>query len=452
MPQQKLNQFEGEARFHRASRYADLISHFGDVVYYEGIMDLDEAFTKSRTDKATVLQEIYNDYDIAIDYLPVSYGSSSLQRATKGAALALKARIALYNEDWKIAAKAAKAVMELDIYDLYPDFGELFLSKTKNTKETIFALTRSVELNVALGTSYPVRATLTRNAGGWAVYNPSWELLCSFLCTDGLPIDESPLFNPQKPFENRDPRCTETIVEFGARHLGYIYEPHPDTLQVWNFNAEKYQKNNDTRAIIQWASWNGLVWKKGVDEDWSDDRLTDPEMRIIRYADVLLMYAEAKIELNEIDQPVLDAINRVRSRAYGVDLEDTGNYPVVTTSDQSELRKIVRIERRMEFAKEGLRYMDIIRWRLADKVLNYDVYGMLDVTELRTKVVNQGLWFFPETPLVDEDGVADFTSMYNQGLIKLLADRTFDATRQYLWPIPSKEIIINENLTQNPNY
>lgn len=452
VPEQTLQRFEGEARFIRASMYARLTAHFGDIVYYEGILDLDEAFTQARTDKEVVLQAIYNDYDVAIAQLPERYGAAELQRATKGAALALKARIALYNEDWQIAADAARACMDLGVYSLYSDYAAMFRSTNKNTSESIFAIPRSVELNTALGSDYPVRATITRNAGGWSAYNPSWDLFCAFLCEDGLPIDESPLFDPHDPFVNRDPRCSATIVPFGSSHLGFIYEPHPDSLRILNLNSGKYQTNNDSRGTIQWASWNGLVWKKGVDEDWSDDRQTDPELKVVRYADVLLMYAEARIELNQIDQSVLDAINAVRARAYAVDAADTGSYPAVSSTDQTELRRIVRNERRMELALEGLRYMDIIRWRLADKVLNQNIYGMLDVTELRTKVVQQGLWFFPEIPPIDEDGIADFSTMYGDGLIKLLADRSFDASKQYLWPIPTKEILINSNMRQNPNY
>jgi hypothetical protein len=76
---------------------------------------------------------------------------------------------------------------------------------------------------------------------------------------------------------------------------------------------------------------------------------------------------------------------------------------------------------------------------------------MLDPADLRTKVVQPGLWFFPQTPPVDEDGVADLSAMYNAGYIKVVAVRKFDATRQYLWPIPSTEVLIS-HLTQNPNY
>ena len=452
IPQVILDEFEGEARFIRAGMYAFLISHYGDVPFYTEELDIDEAFTLGRTDKNTILQAIYDDYDIAIAQLPESYASGESKRATKGAAMGMKARIALYNEDWATAREAAKACMDLEVHSLHPDFRELFLTSTKNPDEIIFAIPRSVTLGVSIGSSYPIRAIITRNAGGWGSWNPSWDLLAAFLCTDGLPIDESPLFNPRDPFANRDPRCTESIVPFETEHLGFMYQPHPDSLQVLNFNTGNYQQNNDNRVNAQYASYNALIWRKGVDADWSDDRQTDPDNFILRYADVLLMYAEASIESGQIDQSVLDAINMVRARAYKVSIDQTGDYPAVTTTDQAELRKALRIERRMELAWEGLRYMDLIRWRLAEKALTTTIYGMLDPADLQSTVIPQGLWFWSETPQVDEDGIAEFTPMFDAGYCKILAIRKFDASKQYLWPIPSKEILINENIKQNPGY
>ena len=173
---------------------------------------------------------------------------------------------------------------------------------------------------------------------------------------------------------------------------------------------------------------------------------------IVRYADVLLMYAEAKIELNQIDQSVLDAINQVRARAYGVDYTNTSAYPAVTTTNQSELRTILRTERRMEFAKEGLRYMDLVRWKIAGKALTRPNYGMLyPVDLLRERVVDKGLWFWPGVPEIDEDCIPDFSAMEEAGLIAPMAQRAWN-DRQYLWPIPTKEILINENLKQNDGY
>ena len=450
--QDKINLYTAEAKFLRASRYATLISHFGDVVYVTEVISIDEAFKIGRTPKEEIISKVYLDFDDAAAYLPVSYSGTSSIRATKGAALALKARFALYNGDCKIAADAAKACMELNEYELYPNYSELFLATTRNTKESVFALPRSVTDKVVLGNDVVLNA-ISRNSGGWAAKDPSWDLLAAYTCTDGLPIDESPLFDSHDPFKNRDPRCSATIVAFGSKHLGFEYNPHPEALEVLNYNTGNMQKNNDTRANAQYASFNGLIWKKGIDENWLANGFTvDPDRIIVRYADVLLMYAEAKIELNEIDQSVLDAINQVRARAYGVGLSDVNSYPAVTTMQQDKLRKILRTERRMEFAYEGLRYMDLVRWRLASKALTNKNYGLLYPSSLLIeKVTSKGGWFWPSVPEIDEDGIPDFTKMEEAGQIVALSQRLRN-DRQYLWPIPTKEVLINENLKQNEGY
>lgn len=446
----KVNQYKALAYLARAYQYSKLIFYFGDVPFYTKELSMDEAYSTGRTDKSVILKQIYSDYDFAIQYLPESYASSELKYPTRGAALALKARTALWMNDWATVKDAAKACIDLGKYELYPDFYTLFRPSTKNANESIFIIPNSIALGQTIN-QWMVNECLTRIVGGTDYLSPSWDLFCSFLCKDGLPIDKSPLYNPQKPFENRDPRCTATIVEFQTRHLGFMYQPHPDSLTVLNFNTGKYQSNADSRGVGQYAAYNGLVWKKHMDDDCID-RTIEPDNIIIRYADVLLMYAEAKIELGDIDESVVNAINQVRARAYHADYKNISSYPAVKMNSQSEMRKEVRIERRMELAFEGRRYFDIIRWKLAGKVLNRPNYGMLDVAELRTKVVKTGLWFFPGTPMIDEDNVADFSSMYNNGLIKLLSKRIFDVNKQYLWPIPTSEILINSNLKQNTGY
>lgn len=450
--EEKIRQYEAEALFQRASCYARLVTYFGDVVYVTQAISIEEAFDIGRTSKTELIPLIYADFDKAIEGLPEKYAGTITQRATKGAAMAMKARFALYMGDWSTCVDAAQQCMNLNIYSLHPSYADLFLSTTKNAEESIFLLPRSIEFGVTYG-NYSVMQEITRNPGGWGSYSPSWDLFAAYICTDGLPIDESPLFDPRDPFKNRDPRCTATIVEFGTRHLGFDYNPHPDAVQVMNYNTGKMQKNNDARVNAQYASYNGLVWKKGIDETWLENgKDVDPDKIIIRYADVLLMYAEAKIELGEIDQSVLDAINQVRARAYGVDYTNTAAYPAVTTTDQQKLRTVVRTERRMEFAKEGLRYMDLVRWRIAGKALTRPNYGMLYPTDLlKEKVVDQGLWFWPSIPKIDEDGIPDFSMMEEDGVIMPVTQRMWN-DRQYLWPIPTKEILINKNLEQNPGY
>ena len=468
LSEEEARVFRAEANFLRASFWSYLISHYGDVPFYEREITVEESFQLARTDKLEILQKIYEYYDDAALNLPVSY--SGPKYATRGAAYAMKARIALYMGDYAVSAEAAKNCMDLDEYELHPDFSELFLSRTKNSPETIFHLPRSDAHNYSL-VGADINIFVPRNHGGFVSRTPSWQLLASFECTDGLPIDESPLFDPRNPFKNRDPRCNMTIVPFGSledgdglnpsdgsNFMNIEYTPHPARKEVLNFATNGLMRNNDTRSIANFASFNGLCWKKGIDEDWLDFR-TDPDLIIMRYADVLLMYAESKIELNEIDQSVLDAMNMVRDRAYA----NSGlANPSITTTVQSELRFKVRNERRSEFAFEGRRYMDLIRWRLAGKAMSGPIPGMLnvginsDVTVAPTgplidQVVTPGLWFWGLTPEIDEDGLPDFTALLDAGLCRVLNIQSFPE-RQYLWPIPAEERLLNTNLTQNTGY
>ena len=437
-----LLRYEGEAAFFRACFYSYLVFLWGDVPFYTNYIYLKAALGMDRTDKATVLRQIYADFDTAVANLQPSYPGEL--RVTRGTAYAFKARTAIWMLDWQTAADAAWKCMELDVYSLHSDYGELFLSKTRTSPELIFSLPRSKEL---MDNAEATKSRLPRLAGGNATCQPSWELLCAYLCTDGLPIDKSPLYDPTHPFENRDPRCAATIVAFGTEFLGYIYDP--GVKEVKQISTGKMVKNNDSRLVQQYASFNGLCLKKGVDAEWTDDFATDANVNIMRYADVLLMYAEAKIELNEIDQTVRDAINDVRERAY----RNSGkSYPVVTESDQSKLRTILRTERRVELAWENRRWFDLIRWRLAETALTRPIYCH-DQTEALQKVIDAGDYPFPKDvlPSIDADGLVDLSALYATGKIIKINDRNF-AMRQYLMPIPAKERLINPNISQNEGY
>ena len=123
---EKLNRYAGEAYFCRACKYAELMCYFGDVPYMEGTETITEAENKGRRPMSEIKPLVYEDFDKAIEYLPVSYGTSAVH-FTKGAAMAMKARFALYLGDFDIAAKAAKDCMDLNIYSLEPDYAKLFL-------------------------------------------------------------------------------------------------------------------------------------------------------------------------------------------------------------------------------------------------------------------------------------------------------------------------------------
>ncbi len=454
-----LDVYEGEACFFRACFYAYLVFLWGDVPFYTEYLFLEDAYQMGRTDKAVVMEQVYKDFDRAAVLLPPSYPTlfSKENRITKGAAYGFKARAAIWMSDWATAAKAAKDCMDLGVYSLHPSFRTLFLSSTRVSPEYIFVLPRSKEImNDAEATS----SRMPRNSGGTATAQPSWELMCSYLCTDGKPIDKSNLYDPKNPFNNRDPRMAETMVEFGTEFLGYIWSPGTKSVKNVTTGATS-SDNRDSRLLYKDASYNGMTLKKGVDETWQDGKDSDYSYKILRYADVLLMYAEAKMELNQIDNTVLAAINDVRSRAYN----DTGlAYPKVTTTNQDELRTIIRMERRMEFAWENRRWFDLIRWRLAEVACDRPIYCHPQTTELET-IINSGNYFFPPVlPKIDKDGLVDLSPLYNykftvmeggkeveKSPIIIINQRSFNP-RQYLMPIPDTELMICPNLVQNDDY
>lgn len=434
------NRYAGEAYFCRACKYADLTFFYGDVPYMDATKTISEAEAMGRMNRNEVKQRTYDDFDKAIEYLPVSYSQGKQIHATKGAALAMKARYALYMHDYDIAEKAAAECIGLNQYSLYSSFADLFKQQTKNVPEKIFVLPRSIENDVVLD-SWIVKNGLPRNAGGYGSYNPSWDLLAAFLCTDGKPIDESPLFDPHNPFQNRDPRCSMTIVEFGTNHCGFEFNPSPAAKEIMNYTTGKMQSNQDTRIVAQYTSYNGLLWKKGIDASWMDNGLkVEQDYIIMRYADLLLIYAEALIEQNKDLNIAADCINQVRARAYGVSKGQTDSYPAVTAVDQTQMRYQVRIERRMEMAMENQRLQDLMRWNLAEKALNgYNYIMLMDPNAVLTEVVNKGNWFWGMTPMIDEDGLADFSALFKAGLCTTGAERKFPK-RQMLWPIPTHDM------------
>lgn len=452
LSEEKMAQYAAEAKFFRASFYMYLITAFGDVPFYTEYITLEEAYEMGRTDRNVILKQIYKDYDDAAAVLPESY--SGTERVTKGAALAMKARAALYMSDWETCAEAAKACMDLGVYSLHPDFSEFFLSKTKTSPELIFALPCSNELGIMLYDGAGVNSFYIRNAGGTSVAQPSWELFFAFTCTDGLNVEDSPLYDPANPFANRDPRLAATTVEFGSEFLDYIYDPRPSATKTLQVSTGEMVSNKDCKPGSKDCSYNGLVLRKHVDEEWIDDKKTDAPARIIRYADVLLMYAEAKLELGELDQSLYDAVNAVRARAYKCAVTETDKYPAITETDQTELRRIIRNERRCELAWENRRWFDLIRWRVCEECLTLPVYG-LPSNDLSKKNEATGYWPFPKDfrPTMRLSSTIDITSIENfpDYFTKNVEKRGF-VPRQYLYPIPLGDRTVCGNLTQNPGY
>jgi hypothetical protein len=276
-----------------------------------------------------------------------------------------------------------------------------------------------------------------------------------------------------------------TIVPFATAHnksvldgtydpkdyiwLGFEYSPAPNRITVMRASDGVQVSNTDSKARAEHASYTGLLFKKYIDNTFLENgRQGAPTTYpMLRYGDVLLMYAEAMIELNRCTQEVLDlTINKLRERAYaGAGIA----YPKAILGTQSAMRTIVRTERFIELAWEGHRYADLIRWRLAEEVYNRPSYFQHRAwsgstswngnpasvsAEYRKLIQNWEDGNFPigGIPPIDENGVADLSSMVNAGYIVVASQRTFDASRDYLWPVPDADRLINENLDQNPKW
>ena len=476
MDPERYNRIIACARFYRACFYCRIIMHFGDPVVVPEDMDMDSeagrqaAYELTRTDMWEVVDDMLREFDEIAPLLPVSYGGGEVERATQGAVYGMKARYALHfasirkwdtveldengrghgfgdaNEEeakrlFKQARDAAANCMALNAYTLHSDFGELFRMSTKHSPEGIFVIPRSKALSNNSKYQYlyggATKAKLPRLSGAPTCTTclPSWYLLCSFLDDQGKPIDESSVYDPHKPFEHRDPRCTYTIVEHGTQHLGVIFDPHFDVTEVYSAREGGMVTNNDSRSYKisgssnQYASYNGLVLKKHVDEDWLSPFEAENDKLILRYADVLLMYAEAKIELGEIDDTVIDAINQVRRR------KDVMMPPAKITMSVDELRSLVRYERTIELALEGHRLFDIHRWGIAEEVLSGYILG-------KRKKAN---WYDPIIPSFSDAGKPVYP---DESIFNSLGYASFDPDRNGLWFIPQNEIDRNPLLRE----
>ena len=191
--EEKTNQYKGEAYFMLGFAYGELATYYGDCVLNKG-MTLEEAYEAVRTPKKEVMAYAYECLDKAIELLPDSH--TGQQRPTKGVALGIKARFALYHEDWETAAQAAEQCMNSKVYKLHDNYGELF--KADSSPELMFYFKGDLTLKKGYGLFDNVYNYVIRKIGGACNRSPSLELFCSYTCTDGLPINKSPLYNPIK--------------------------------------------------------------------------------------------------------------------------------------------------------------------------------------------------------------------------------------------------------------
>jgi starch-binding outer membrane protein, SusD/RagB family len=306
-----------EAKFVRAYNYFRLVRAFGDVPLRLRVPKDPSEFNLSRTPKAEVWAAIEKDLADATAGLPTSYTGADVGRATKGAALALNAKVALYQKKWSDVISLTNQVMGLG-YTLFPNYEQLFRVAIENSSESVF------EIQAALVPGNPeasnsqysqVQGVRGLAGGGWGFNVPTQDLA--------------------NAYEPNDPRRDATIIFRGET------TPDGDAIPVIGDNPMYNQKS--------YVPFN--QWVSGFNEGCQQN------IRVIRYAEVLLMNAEANNELGNTNASKA-ALEQVRARARG---GNNAILPPVTTNDQTALRTAIWNERRVELAMEFDRYFDVIR-------------------------------------------------------------------------------------------
>ncbi|EJG02665.1 RagB/SusD family nutrient uptake outer membrane protein [Flavobacterium sp. F52] len=485
----KAKQYVAENKVIRATHYHYLVSLYGDVPFFTKSVTPEEQKNATRKPWMEIVDYLLNDLEEASTQLP--WQATEFGRMDKSYALGLKAKMALYAGSWckegfgqkgtkdaakaayyfDIAAQTSRRIIQESGRALAPNFDDLFTRSGQLTgaakKENIFALSYSDQASKK--THYQSFGEMARTVGGQSGRFPTQLLVDTFEMSNGKRIDEPGSgYDPKNPFANRDPRLkmsiythkSNIIANNGGVKLNIIMELYkPTTLSFDAANNSTSITNLDyTGSVAQYGyiqSGVGYLWRKY--NYFNDEIVSEPSYNILmmRYAEILLMYAEAKIELNQIDATVTGAINEVRARV---------NMPATTLTDQAKLRQLVRRERKVELIREaGLHFFDMRRWRTGALENAEKTYGFPIATG-----VNAGTNTYPDgysqvTPdMVPTYGTAgserDLNDLalygaYGSKLRQRDADRPNNWNDKfYLWPIPQVERNKAPQLTQNDGY
>jgi tetratricopeptide (TPR) repeat protein len=406
----KIKRMVAEARFIRACQYFYLSQTFGSVPLVTTTLSLAEANSVSKKPQAEVLAYATAEFAAIVADLPThrSLPSGERGRATRQAALAFLGRAHLAAKNFSQAAEAYKAIIDMGENTIDPNYVSLFNGTNEASNELIFAAQYAKDQAVNAMNQHVFPAI----NGGWHIFNPLGSLVESYEFIDGTPFSyDNPLFDVNKPTNNRDPRLRYTVLCNGDAFQGLPYITHPDST-----------RSVDQLTTSKQATRTGFGMRKFSVESLSGDLMNSGvDLPVIRYAEVLLSYLEARLEAGAaIDQGLLDmTINAVRGRA-------SVNMPRVTETDPDKLRVILRRERRNELALEGIRLWDLRRWNVAAQVLRGDFYGASfpSARNLRRKNASttdpQSRWF--------------------------VTSKAFRAGVDETWPIPLSEVNINPNL------
>jgi hypothetical protein len=441
---------KAEARFLRAYYYHSLMKHYSGVPIITKVLSLDDDFDLPRNTYEECVNYVIDELDAAATDLPVDYVAAGLAqdygRITKGACLALKARVLLFaasplfnggaaqpnpifgyptndNTRWIKAAEAAKVVMDMGTYSLLQatngdnstaeGYYNLYLTRI-NPEMILQRLTGS---NRALEASH-----LPKSRGGANHNNLNGHYVNSFLMKNGKTIaDPQSGYNPQNPYLNRDPRFYRSVIYNGALWL------HPTT----NTKQPVYTYYNapDDGLQIPFVSGTetGYYNRKSMSEDVTGTTGGAQHFfPFLRYGEVLLNYAEAQNEsLGAPDASVYNALIAIRTRA-GITPGTDSKYGLKISMTKEEMRDVIRNERRIELSFEDHRFWDIRRWKIGASTYGKPLRGMR----------------------IDKTGATTYT--YKE--FDLTKPSVFIEPTMNLLPIPQTEINISKKLIQNPGW
>ena len=437
-----LARYEAEAYFYRAYNYWVLTTYFGDVPYITDELNVEAPDVyRGRDPRATVIANVTKDLEDHYLNLPehIVAASNEFGRVSQCAALALLSRIYLYNGMYAEAVSAAERAMANSYHELYStgnpdvDYVNLFnytgrASRNALNKETLLAFVYNYDLGESARTSH----NLSRECwvpGDYARFVPTNSMIEAYLTKDGKIWDPSTVDTYEDVFKDRDPRMVQSIL---APNTPWEGGKSGDLLSTDDkIYTYPLLTNNKTAAM----TYSGYYMRKYV-EPSTVKYVThdDNDLIMLRYAEVLLNYAEAKEMLGQLTQSDLDkSINLLRDRVGMVHM-DLSSLPA-----GSNIRAEIQRERRVELFFEGHRYFDIIRWKQGH-LLGEDLLG-----------VNRR-WLDQSRLAVDLAGLTWKTKGGQQYLL-IEEGRTFNAGKHYLLPIPFKQMQLNPNLApQNPGW
>lgn len=435
------DKYAGEARFFRAYYYWSKVKQFGDVPWIAtDLTDSSAALYAPRDPHKMVMDSVLTDLDFAVDHLPAA---AEAGRLNKYIALALKGRICLWEGTFRkyhnlgddkpflqAAADASLQIISSGLYDIYTtghpdqDYYNLFVqTDLSSIKETIMSATYIKDV-----LTHNLTRQINEAGTGW-----SKDFINSFLCTDGLPISFSHLYKGDDSLDeeviNRDPRLKQMVATRGSVVLSI--GGSPDTLALPRIGTN-----------ITTTGYEIIKNKSSDPEQWNANQST-LGLFIFRYAETLLIYAEAKAELGECDQQVLDmTINKLRDRV-GMPHMIIANLVKDPDSDFPDLPVLIdeiRRERRIELAGEGSRFDDILRWAAGKVIENpMTILGMKLVPAVKAQYPADQVRDIP----LDANG---YIRVYPS-----VSARKWD-DKMYLYPIPIQEMTLNPSIKQNPGW